>query len=252
MPTQLTTGPWEASAQHGGAPSALLTRAVESMEAPAPVRVARLTFELLRPVPLVPLTVTTTVLRPGRKVSLIGASLVAGDVEVMRAVALRIRVDDDLVLPDGVVPDDPPPPQPGRDDGPASPPFASAAPEIAFHTHGAEVVGVEGGFGSPGPAAVWIRLRVPVVAGEEPSPAQRVAAAADFGNGVSWVLPGDRWLFINPDLTIHLARHPGGEWVGMRSVTVPAAAGVGLAESALYDADGRIGRSVQSLLLDRR
>ena len=255
VPTARTTGPWDPSAQHGGAPAALLTRAVELVEAPAPVRLARVTFELLRPVPLTPLTVTTTVLRPGKKVSLVGASLLAGDVEVVRAVALRVRVDDDLVLPDGVAPDDPPPAGPPAAPGTGdvqSPPFAAAAPLVAFHTHGAEVVSVDGGFGTPGPSAVWIRLRVPVVPGEDPSPAQRVAAAADFGNGVSWVLPGDSWLFINPDLTVHLARLPVGEWIGMRSMTLPAEGGVGLAESALYDAGGRIGRSVQSLLLDRR
>ena len=252
VPSALTTGPWDPSAQHGGAPSALLTRAVESVEAPVPVRLARITFELLRPVPLEPLAIRTEVLRPGKKVSLVGASLLAGEAEVMRAVGLRIRVDDGLVLPDGVVPDDPPPASPAEGAGPESPPFAPQGDVVAFHTSGAEVVGVEGGFGSPGPAAVWVRLRVPVVPGEEPSPAQRVAAAADFGNGVSWVLPGDSWLFINPDLTVHLARHPEGEWVGMRSVTYPAPGGVGLAESALYDRRGRIGRSVQSLLLDRR
>lgn len=252
MPTALTTGPWDPSAQHGGPPSALLTRAVEAVEAPVRVRIARVTFELLRPVPLAPLAIRTEVLRPGKKVSLVSASLHAGDVEVMRATALRIRVDESLVLPEGVVPDDPPPapPVPGSPQSP--PPFASSASEVAFHSHGAEVVSVDGGFEVPGPSTVWIRLRVPVVPGEEPSPAQRVAAAADFGNGVSWVLPGESWLFINPDLTIHLARHAVGEWVGMRSVTLPAEGGVGLAESALYDSTGRIGRSVQSLLLDGR
>jgi hypothetical protein len=80
----------------------------------------------------------------------------------------------------------------------------------------------------------------------------RVAGAADFGNGLSWVLPPERWLFVNPDLSIHLLRLPEGEWVGMRSTTLPGGEGIGLAETALFDLGGRIGRSVQSLLLDAR
>jgi hypothetical protein len=102
-----------------------------------------------------------------------------------------------------------------------------------------------------GPGAVWFRLRQPIVAGEEVSPLQRAAVAADFGNGVSAALERGRYLFINPDLTIYLHRHPVGEWVGIDAVTHAEAHGVGVAESALHDEGGRIGRSIQSLLVDR-
>ena len=78
-----------------------------------------------------------------------------------------------------------------------------------------------------------------------------MVATADFGNGLSWVLPAS-WLFINPDLSVHLLRDPVGEWICLASRTLPSGVGVGLAESALYDGEGRIGRSVQSLLLDGR
>ena len=110
----------------------------------------------------------------------------------------------------------------------------------------------EGGWDVPGPVGVWIRLAVPVVAGEEPSGVQRVAAAADFSNGVSASLDHDQFLFINPDLTIHLLRPPVGEWVGMRTASRYATSGAGLAESELFDAAGRIGRSCQSLFVDHR
>ena len=92
VPTDLSKGPWDPGAQHGGAPAALLTRAVEAVETPVPMAVARLTVELLRPVPLRPLTVTTTLLRPGRKVQLTEATLLDGDVAVARLTALRLRV----------------------------------------------------------------------------------------------------------------------------------------------------------------
>jgi hypothetical protein len=115
-----------------------------------------------------------------------------------------------------------------------------------------DIVVADGGIERIGAATVWFRLRVPFVAGEKVSPLMRVAAAADFGNGISSVVDWNAgWLFINPDLTVHLSRPPAGEWVGLDARTFPSDGGVGFAESALYDQDGRIGRSVQSLLFDR-
>jgi hypothetical protein len=108
-----------------------------------------------------------------------------------------------------------------------------------------------GEIGVPGPAGVWFRLAVPVVAGEETTPLMRVAAA-DFGNGISGAVTWDEHLFINPDLTIYLHRLPAGDWIGLDARTWPTREGVGIADTALYDEDGRIGRSVQALLLDRR
>jgi hypothetical protein len=104
----------------------------------------------------------------------------------------------------------------------------------------------------PGPATDWIRLRVPLVAGEPTPPLARVAAAADFGNGISWVLPPDQgYRFINPDLTVYLHRPLAGEWVCLEAVTAVEPIGIGLAESRLWDERGPIGRALQSLLLER-
>ncbi len=102
-----------------------------------------------------------------------------------------------------------------------------------------------------GPATAWIRLRVPVVAGRDPSPLQRVAAVADFGNGISSWLDPDTHTYINPDLTISVFRPAVGEWICLDARTW-GGGGVGMAESSLYDRDGRIGRAVQMLLLARR
>jgi hypothetical protein len=111
---------------------------------------------------------------------------------------------------------------------------------------------IRGGWATPGPVELWIRLRCAVVPDESPSGVQRVAAAADFGNGVSGALPYDRYLYVNPDLSVHLLRPPVGDWVGMRTASHYGPAGAGLAESALYDTSGRLGRSVQSLFVDGR
>jgi hypothetical protein len=99
---------------------------------------------------------------------------------------------------------------------------------------------------------MWSRLLVPVVCGEEPSPMQRVAAAADFGNGVSRILDFETHVFINPDLTVALSRVPTSEWIGFDVVTRLSEAGFGQAESLVFDQSGPVGRAVQSLLVEGR
>ncbi len=248
VPSARARGPWDPTALHGGPTAALVVRAVERHEPDdGPSLVSRLTLELLRPVPVAPLTVSVRTTRPGRRVQLLEASVRAGDAEVARARALRLR-GTPLELPEGVtVPG--PPPRPEE----LPPPAPAQGDYEAFHNAGVEMRYAAGEFRTQGPATVWIRLTQPVVAGEEPTPVMRAAAAADFGNGVSGVLvPFERYLFINPDLTVYLLREPVGEWACLDAVTYPSASGVGLAESALSDVVGRFGRAVQSLLLGTR
>jgi hypothetical protein len=250
-PTVLSRGPWDPRHCHGGPVSALLARAVEHASEPGG-QIVRLTIELTRPVPVErALTLTTEVERPGRKVSLLAAMLRDGDTEVARVRSLWIR-DDDVPVPAestaGV--DEPAMGEAGVGRLERSTWALTDGP--AFHSHACEHRFVQGGWLHQGPAAVWIRLTVPVVEGEAPTGLQRTAAAADFGNGVAGALPIEQFTFINPDLTIHLLRPPVGEWIGLRSVSHYGHRGAGLAESALFDAQGRLGRSVQSLLVAGR
>jgi hypothetical protein len=245
--TDLTRGPWDPGAEHGGAPAALLGRAIERTEPGADMRVARVTIELLRPVPIGELRVETEVVRPGRRVQLVAARLYAGDTLTVQALALRIRREQGVspvVAATGAAPL----PLPG--------PEARVALRFgegrSFPDDGCELRFARGHYRDPGPAITWIRLNVPVVAGETPSGVQRALAAADFGNGVSAVLDWSSQVFINPDLTVHLERDPVGEWICLDAETTIGADGTGQAASTLFDAQGRIGRSVQSLYVDRR
>jgi len=251
VPSELCRGPWSPEAQHGGPPAALLARSAERFEGGEEMMVTRLTVELLRPVPLVPLTVAARWARPGRKVQIVEASLRAGDSEVARALGLRLRRVP-LALPPGAERGPSPPPGPGRGTE-TLPPWGDGILRPAFHTDAVEHRFVAGGFDRPGPATDWIRLRVPLVAGEPTSPLCRVAAAADFGNGVSWVLSRlEGYTFINPDLTIYLHRMPAGEWVCLEAATWPSRDGIGFCESRLWDERGLLGRALQSLLLGRQ
>ncbi len=109
-------GPWDPGLQHGAAPSSLICWAVERLPSPAPMRVARLTVDLMRPVPVAPLTVETEILREGRKIQLVAVRLLADGKEVVRATALRIRKQDEVLPVDRPFPPlDLPPPEDGAD-----------------------------------------------------------------------------------------------------------------------------------------
>ncbi len=261
-PTELTRGPWDPDSQHAGPPAGLIGRAVERLEGGENRHVARITFEILRPIPIAPLTVEAQIVRPGRSVELVEASLSDADGEVITARAWRLRIAP-VELPPGL----------GSTDGPGligsspstlRPGFAPEGPAVAraggfpdtggdvgYHT-AMEYRFLSGAFTEHGPAVAWMRMRQPLIDGEDPSPLQRVLVAADSGNGVSAALDWNRYLFINVELTVHLHRTLVGEWVCMDAITIPEANGVGVADTALYDQRGPIGRAVQALLVDER
>jgi hypothetical protein len=239
--TEYARGPWDPRALHGGAPAALLMRAFERLPSAEGLAVARVTYELLRPVPVGPVEVSAEVVRPGRRVQLLEASIVAGGTEVVRARALRIQAADagGATGEHAAPPPGPERGQPASIPLPHRPMFAFDAIEIRF---------VEGTWGR-GPCKAWFRLRSPIVAGEKPTPLQLLAAAGDFGNGISATLSWDDYLYINPDLTLYVEREPVGEWICLDSETRIATGGIGMAESVLYDLRGRVGRATQALLV---
>jgi Acyl-CoA thioesterase C-terminal domain/Acyl-CoA thioesterase N-terminal domain len=242
VPSELTRGPWDPSAQHAGPPAALLTRALELCEPRDGARIGRVTVEILAPVPIQPLTVSARVARPGRSVELLEASLEGPDGEVMRARGWRLAESE--VAADWEQQQSPP----GREAAEALE-FFPTGEQVGWHT-AMEIVFARGRFLEPGPATVWMRPRVALVEGEEISPLQRVMLAADGGNGVSAPLDWSRFIFINTDLTVHLLRPPQGEWVCLDSVT--HVDGMGMTDTALWDDQGRIGRAAQTLLVRAR
>jgi len=246
--TELTRGPWDPGAQHAGPPAALLGYGLEGLPDADQFQIGRVTFEILRSVPIAPMRVQARVARPGRRVQMLEAELsdVEGEV-LMRVRGWRLRTAK-LKLPgEALIASQPPPlPEKGR---PAE--FFPTEQEHGYHS-AMEVRFVAGGFLEPGPATAWLRMRQPLVAGEEPTPLQRTLVAADVGNGISAALDFRRFLFINVDLTVHLERMPKGEWIGVDASTLPRHNGVGTAESTLFDEDARIGRALQTLLIAER
>ncbi len=246
--TELTRGPWDPGAQHAGPPAALLGYAIEQLPEADGFQIGRITFEILRSVPIAPVRVQAEVVRPGRRVQMFEAGLSDAEGEVlMRARAWGIRTAAIEIPADAIVAGEPPPPP---EDGEATG-FFPTGEEHGYHS-AMEVRFISGGFLEPGPATVWLRMRQPLVAGEEPTPLQRTLVVADVGNGVSASLDFHRFLFINVDLTVQLERMPAGEWICVDAVTLPQPSGVGTAESVLSDGEGRIGRGLQTLLVSER
>ena len=246
--TEWTRGPWSREHQHGGPPSALLAHAIERL-VPHEFDVARVTVEFLRPVPISAVRVAARVVRDGRSVRSVDATLVCVDDgrELCRATGLAIRrAPTGIALP--------------AIDRPALPyALPSECPEwtfpffaepVAYH-HAMELRFARGDFGH-GPAVAWMRMRGALVAGESPSPLERAMCAADSGNGVGVVLDVTRYTFVNPDLTVCLSRPLSGDWICLDSQTVPWPSGIGLAESALWDGVGLVGRAAQSLVVAER
>jgi hypothetical protein len=251
VPSEQARGPWDPGALHGGAPAALITTAFERHEPLAGVQIARLGFEFLRPIPFAALSVQVRTLRPGRRVQELAAEMHADGELICRASALRVA-EIAAGLPErppgALAGERMPGPDEGREvrfaldedvDGES---FAASAMEMRW-------------LDDPrrrGPGRVWMRLRHPLLDEQPASPLARLAATADFGNGIAASLPFDSFLFINADLHLHLQRPPRGEWIGIDARTLLHEGGTGLAESVLHDLDGPVGRGFQALVVAPR
>jgi len=244
--TPATAGPWSAGAQHGGPPSALAARAMELHEPGDGQRLARVAVDILRPVPVGKITVSTRTVRPGRRVALLETVLEADGQQVLHARGWRIAT------PGGPVP---------AVGAGATPPPVPAQPHVP-HFPGGHVAGylqaiewryVTGaGFETPGPAVVWARPTIPLIPDEQPSPMARALLIADSGSGVSATLDPTRFVFINVDLTVVLTRDPAGEWLLLDSATTIGEQGTGLAETTISDAHAACGSAFQTLLVAPR
>jgi len=246
VPSVSARGPWSPQHQHGGPPAALLARAFARQTGPG-TQIARLTFDFLRPVPLAPLTVATRVVRAGTKVQRLAGSVLTEDgATVIEATCLVMRLAPASVA---VPLETLTPPLPPAESAPFEPPFISG--DEGYH-RAVEWRLAKGTWGG-GPVAAWLRLRVPLVAGETPTPPlQCLVAAADSASGVAVVVDPARTTFVNGDLTIALHRSPVGEWMCLDAATTGEAQGVGLARARLWDMTGLVGRSLQTLLLEPR
>ena len=242
----MAAGPWSPDMQHGGAPAALVTWAAEAIPTPQPMQVVRLTIDLMRPVPLVPLDIETEILRQGRKIQLCEVRLKADSHLVVRATVLKIRTE----TLQGIPPDatEQRVGLPGPDESVIEPADFSQSPFLSFMS----LRSARGRFARPGPGAIWYRVDRPLIEGAPLSPAMRAAVASDFCNATSVALDFRQWTFLNADLTISLSRQPVGDWILLDGDSWIGPDGTGLATARLGDRHGYFGRAVQTLVIEKR
>ncbi|MGF1454028.1 MAG: thioesterase family protein [Alphaproteobacteria bacterium] len=248
MPSVHCAGPWDPTMLHGAAPAALIACLADRIPAPQPMRVARLTIELKRPVPIAPLTIRQWVTRQGRNIQTIAITLSAGEKDVVDAFVLKVA-DRPLDLPEAAR-------------LPVARHVSRADAAVAEEFHKVEgfnstvefrdVPPLGGaGIGAQG-RACWFHVKRPFVEGMEPTPLMRAAASADYCNALGVPLDFKDWTYINADLTVHFARVPVGEWMLLDGEAMVGPDGRGLAYGSLWDEHGAFGRAIQSLVIAPR
>jgi hypothetical protein len=217
---------------------------MERLPAAPGTRLARVSIELLGPVPVDALTLEAEVVRPGTRISLVAATARVRERPVLRAVGWRIAAAEGRsparnLEPAPVLP------------GPQAQVFFEGIEHFPYGD-ALEWRFVEGGYDRHGPATVWTRTRIPLVRGEPISALERLLVMLDSANGISAELDLREWTFVPVDQTLVLHRHPEGEWVGMSARTTIGTGGIGLTHTRVFDAQGVFGRSLHTLFVARR
>jgi hypothetical protein len=257
--TRATQGPWDPNAMHGGPVAALLATltVTKAAELSPTLRLTRLSLDFLGGLPVAELEAKVTVPRPGRRVALVEASLSTGgrSVAIGRAWFIDaasaggqhpVQLGSPVDIPGEVAP------------LPAAPPLPEAQAQRFFTGHEGFGYGdanewrfTSGGFDKPGPAGVWSRVRIPLIAGEPLTGLQRLLVLADAANGISGDLPWGEWMFIPPGMTMTMLREPVGEWVHLAARSTLGMDGIGLTHGHLADETGPVAIVSQPLLVAR-
>jgi acyl-coenzyme A thioesterase PaaI-like protein len=224
-------------------------RAAEQVGSEIGMRVARLTVDILRPVPMEPLAVSTQFRRRGRRMAVVDAAMTRADDDTPVATARILTLQERDELPAAfAVPSDRPPVPEGIPSRGLVPPELRDRFFPGFHLS----VEIRQSRDDPG-AIAWLTTPLELVAGESMSPFERCAAICDLTAVMSGQMqPGQGAtdqpvMMLNTDTTIHFLRPPEGEWFAFSNGFIADRNGIGVAAVALHDENGTLGRSVQTM-----
>ncbi|AFM17854.1 hypothetical protein Mycch_3103 [Mycolicibacterium chubuense NBB4] len=246
--TDGTRSNWDPQIQHGSPPLALLTKAIEERSAGTGLRIGRLTLDILGAIPVAPVRVRAWVDRPGARISMIAAEMLADRPDGSRRPVARVTAW--LLAPSDtsdVVTDRYPPLVEGK------------AASVAHAWEGApgylETVSwrrqvAPDRLGES--AVVWLSPLVPLVDSEPTTALQRLAMVVDSANGIGAALDPQQFLFMNTDTAVHLHRLPRGSDFALRARGSIGPDGIGVTTAEIFDRDGFIGTCAQTLLVQRR
>lgn len=240
-PTEHAGGAWQPDEQHMGPVSGIIVHAIEQFVAglarPGTLQLSRITFEILGLIRAADFDVEVVVLRPGRTIELVEATMVVAGRPAVRARAWLLSRQDTAAVAGGV-----PAPLPDPAALPAGTPNTVWTGGYIASVQIRPLPGAE-----PGRTQAWLRTDIGLVADEPASDLARFVGLVDTANGIAPRVPPTTWMFPNVDLSIHLYRQPTGAWVGLDTTVVFGADGVGLTSSTLHDVRGPVGRAEQIL-----
>jgi hypothetical protein len=229
-------GAWQPGEQHLAPASGLVLSEVER-RLPSDKLVSRASFDVLGVIHSGEFTIDVEVVRPGRSIELVEATMRHGDRTSIRARVWRLATTDTTQAQ-------------GIEWAPL--PSPDAMRPLAFSSIW------EGGFihslearqdadARPGRGGSWLRTRYPLVDGETDPPAAGFLKLVDTANGlVVREHPGNVF-FANVDLTVHFIRQPETGWVGLDTRVNFGPTGLGETSSILSDIRGPVGTAAQSL-----
>ena len=245
--TDSTTSPWDPRFQHGGPPLALIARLVDERFTGDAMRIARISLEILGPIPKIALTIETRVLRPGKRVKLIEATVLSAGKAMLVANVWRFAElgDHAHALPSVSA-------RPGAALSPDASRPIGMWDDANGYFRAFEWRAARGSSKEIGPATIWARTELALVAGEPTTPRDVLLALSDSANGISFELPLKVWLSIPTSVTVSLARDPAGDWMSLDANTFIGPDGRGVTTGILGDVEGEVGNIVQSLLVSPR
>jgi hypothetical protein len=238
LPTGHTGGAWNIDEQHIAPAMGLLTHVIEldCARRAQDFTIGRLSFDILGTLPMEEMHTQVQVLRPGRTIELVEATISQNGRAALRARAWLMK---------------------SRDTGAIAGTTLAAIPAIADMAHWDPTTIWPGGFiGSidirrawrePGRAAYWVRANHPLLDGEAVSALARAATLFDVANGMAVRADPQAVAFPNLDLTAHLFATPRGQWLGFDTSVSFGANGIGLTSSTIHDDTGPVGTLAQTL-----
>ena len=245
-PTEHVSGGWNTAEQHVAPGMGLLAHAVETdrdARRDDGLVVGRLGYDILGTLPMGEVEVAVEVVRPGRTIELVEATLRHGGRPTLRLRAWLLQQLDSSALAGSPVAPLPPPDDPHWEAwSPSSvwPGGFIASAELRRGPH------------TPGAGAYWARTPVSLIEGEAVSRLAEVAALVDIANGMVARVEPEEALYPNIDLTAHLVRDPEPGWLGFDTRVTFGPAGLGLTTSTLHDAQGPLGVVSQVLTVRPR
>lgn len=244
--TDGTRSNWDPEIQHGSPPLALMTRLIEEVAGDSGLRVGRLTLDILGAIPVAQVRVRAWVERPGKRISMMAAEMSetrpdGGQRVVARVTAWLLATSDTADAATDRYP-------PLVEGDAAEVPHGWVGAKGYLETVSWRRQPETGETGN----VVWMSPLVPLVDSEPTTALQRLAMVVDSANGAGAALDPEAFVFMNTDTTVHLHRLPAGDDFAVRARGSIGPDGIGVTTAELFDRQGFIGTSAQTLLVQRR